>query len=46
MGDVRMRYRGEVMVSRALRNPIIRGCPICLRGDSKDERPPLRKMVM
>ncbi len=46
VGDVRMRYRGEIMVSRALRNPVVRGCPICLRGDVTDARPPLRQMVM
>lgn len=46
VGDVRMRYRGEIMVSRALRSPVVRGCPICLRGDGRDARPPLRHMVM
>lgn len=33
IGNVRMRFRGEVFVSRALRNPDMRGCPICLRED-------------
>jgi hypothetical protein len=27
IGDVRMRFRGEVFNSRALRNPTLRGCP-------------------
>jgi hypothetical protein len=33
VGNVRMKFRGEVFVSRALRNPVMRGCPICLRED-------------
>jgi hypothetical protein len=36
IGDVRMRFRGEVFVSRALRNPVMRGCPVCLRQDAQD----------
>jgi hypothetical protein len=28
-------FRDEVFVSRAVRNPIIRGCPICLREDAE-----------
>jgi hypothetical protein len=34
IGDVRMRFRGEVFISRALRNPTLRGCPDCLREDA------------
>jgi len=34
IGDVRMRFRGEVYMSRALRNPTLRGCPVCLREDA------------
>ncbi|MGB3464990.1 MAG: TniQ family protein [Cyclobacteriaceae bacterium] len=34
LGDVRMSFRGETFVSRALRNPILRGCPCCLREDA------------
>ncbi|MEM7515329.1 MAG: TniQ family protein [Planctomycetota bacterium] len=34
IGDVRMRFRDEVFVSRALRNPEVRGCPVCLREDA------------
>lgn len=33
-GNVRMEFRGELYVSRALRNPIMRGCPVCLREDA------------
>lgn len=35
-GNVRMEFRGELYVSRALRNPVMRGCPVCLREDAKD----------
>lgn len=47
VGDVRMRFRNEVFGSRALRNPVIRGCPACLRDDA-DRQPddPLTAMVM
>ena len=34
LGEVRMSFRGETFVTRALRNPGIRGCPICLREDA------------
>lgn len=47
IGDVRMKLRGEVFVSRALRNPIIRGCPACLRydlGKRSPEDPPIAVM--
>lgn len=33
-GNVRMEFRREFYVSRALRNPVMRGCPICLRNDA------------
>ncbi len=33
-GNVRMEFRGELYVSRALRNPVMRGCPVCLREDT------------
>lgn len=33
-GKVRMEFRGELYISRALRNPLVRGCPICLREDA------------
>ncbi|PRY89500.1 TniQ family protein [Donghicola tyrosinivorans] len=32
-GNVRMKFRDELYTSRALRNPIMRGCPICLQED-------------
>ncbi|WP_416545761.1 TniQ family protein [Phaeobacter sp. JH209B] len=46
IGDVRMKYRGEVFVSRAVRNPIIRGCPHCLREAAEKQASPLRHMAM
>lgn len=33
IGNVRMTFRDEVFVSRALRSPTMRGCPACLRED-------------
>jgi hypothetical protein len=33
-GDVRMIFRDEKFVSRALKNPLVRGCPVCLRDDA------------
>jgi hypothetical protein len=33
-GNVRMKFRGELFISRALRNPVMRGCPVCLREDA------------
>ncbi|MEP2683830.1 MAG: TniQ family protein [Sulfitobacter sp.] len=33
-GDVRMEFRDELFVSRAIRNPVMRGCPVCLREDA------------
>ncbi|MDC0659393.1 TniQ family protein [Leisingera sp. SS27] len=40
IGGVRMKFRGEVFVSRAVRNPVIRGCPHCLREAAENK--PLR----
>lgn len=46
-GNVRMEFRGELYVSRALRNPIMRGCPICLREDAAGATgPAYEAMVM
>lgn len=46
-GNVRMRFRGGVFVSRALRNPEMRGCPVCLREDATGhEGPGVAAMVM
>ena len=47
VGGVRMVFRGEIFVSRAVRNPIIRGCPVCLRKDAEiDPSQPLSQMAM
>jgi len=47
IGDVRMTFRSEVFVSRALRNPAVRGCPVCLREDAEDAgRPAIEAMAM
>lgn len=46
IGDVRMRFRKEVFVSRALRNPIIRGCPHCIREHAADQPHPLRHIAL
>ncbi|QBF33852.1 TniQ family protein [Thalassococcus sp. S3] len=35
---VRMRFRGESVVSRAVMNPTVRGCPCCLREDTKQSQ--------
>ena len=32
-GDIRTQFRGELVPSRALRSPVVRGCPICLLDD-------------
>jgi hypothetical protein len=34
-GDIRMHFRGELVPSRALRSPVVRGCPMCLLADLK-----------
>lgn len=41
-----MRFRKEVFVSRALRNPIIRGCPLCIREHAADQPHPLRQIAL
>jgi hypothetical protein len=47
IGDVRMRFRREIFVSRALRNPIVRGCPRCLEEDALSApEDPLTAMAM
>lgn len=45
-GDIRIQYRGELIPSRALRSPVIRGCPLCLLADT-DAQPtaPLKAMT-
>lgn len=47
VGDVRMAFRDEIFVSRAVRNPIMRGCPVCLREDAEvDPSRPISRMAM
>lgn len=47
VGEVRMAYRGETVISRALRNPIVQGCPECLRDDAvSNPDEPLAAMVI
>ncbi|MDF3606666.1 TniQ family protein [Paracoccus sp. DMF-8] len=46
-GNVRLDYRGDTVISRALRNPIVRGCPTCLREDAtRAPSEPTSAMVM
>lgn len=46
-GNVRMEYRGDIVVSRAVRHPTMRGCPACLREDAlEDPDDPISCMVM
>ncbi|MBU2936466.1 MULTISPECIES: TniQ family protein [Pacificibacter] len=46
-GNVRMQFRGELFISRALRNPVMRGCPVCLRKDTSNAKgPAFSAMVM
>ena len=46
-GEVRMTFRDEIFVSRALRNPVIRGCPVCLRDEAlADPERPLGAITM
>ncbi|MEI4485179.1 TniQ family protein [Frigidibacter sp. MR17.14] len=44
---VRTMFRGESVISRSLRSPVVRGCPACLREDA-NARPfaPLTAMAM
>ena len=42
VGEARMQFRGEVFVSRALRNPTVRGCPVCLREVAETGAPAAR----
>ncbi|MFZ7091495.1 TniQ family protein [Primorskyibacter sp. 2E233] len=46
-GNVRLMFRGEIFVSRALRNPVMRACPVCLREDAmQSDGPTTAAMVM
>lgn len=47
VGNVRLDYRGDTVISRALRSPIVRGCPACLREDAaRASSEPTSAMVM
>lgn len=47
IGDVRTEFRGEVFTSKAVRNPVMRGCPVCLREDAeKAPNNPIPMMAM
>ena len=44
---LRARFRGEHYGSRAIINPVVRGCPVCLREDIQSNLMPLQgQMVM
>ncbi|MBQ4827153.1 hypothetical protein J4729_21785 [Leisingera sp. HS039] len=45
-GDARILFSGEIYVSRSLRNPVVRGCPKCLREDLKTLDPPLAETMV
>lgn len=46
-GEMRLQFRGEIHISRALRNPVVRGCPVCLRENAgKDPENPAAAFVM
>jgi len=46
-GNVTTLFRGEVFGSRALRNPVVRGCPVCLQEDATEHSgDPLEAMAM
>ena len=38
VGDSRTECRGEIFPSKAVRNPVMRGCPVCLREDALNNR--------
>ncbi|WP_164885903.1 TniQ family protein [Paenirhodobacter populi] len=44
-GEVQLRFRGEIYGSRSLRNPIVRGCPICLREDAGSADAPAAQLM-
>ncbi|VDC19048.1 TniQ family protein [Pseudogemmobacter humi] len=46
-GNIRMTFRGQIIGSRALRNPEMRGCRKCLAKDAQRNPDfPLKEMVM
>jgi hypothetical protein len=47
IGNVRIEFRREAFVSRAVRNPKVRGCPRCLREDAAGHKgPAIQAMAM
>lgn len=47
VGKIRLQFRGEPVISRALNNPVVEGCPTCLREDAQDNHgEPLVRMAM
>lgn len=46
LGDVRMQFRGETFVSRALRNPTMRGCMDCLSTYAVEPGQPLANIAL
>jgi len=47
VGDAWMEFRQERFPSKAVRSPVMRGCPICLREDAKvNPNDPVSAMVM
>jgi len=47
VGDAWMEFRKERFPSKAVRSPVMRGCPICLREDAKaNPNDPVSEMVM
>ncbi|WP_225972908.1 TniQ family protein [Paracoccus jeotgali] len=47
IGKVRLQFRGEPVGSRALLNPVVEGCPTCLREDAQGNlSEPLTRMAL
>ena len=47
LSNLRLQFRGESVISRALRNTVVEGCPDCLREDAEDDpAEPLTQMAM
>jgi hypothetical protein len=45
MGGARLNFRGHLFHGKTLRNPDIRGCPVCLREDAQNSKlPPEQSM--
>ncbi len=39
-------FRGELFVSRYLRNPVVRGCPQCIRVEAQETSSPLHNITL